>query len=389
MTKKSYIGEIITAIGLLLGIGFLLLPALFIVALSGANYYFPLIFVIAAVIYITLVLLIFRVTFNKKHKKIYWVIVLFAIMLAAIQPTYEWWDNQIPTVNAEVDIYQYEPFVEGNHVEKLSQPASLKLQEPLPIIDGATALYPLYAAIAQAVYPEKMYNPYSSEVMVNQTHEAYNNLLDGSVDMIFAAGPSDQQLKRAEAKGIEFKLTPIGKEAFVFFVNTKNNIDNVTLQQIKGIYSGDITNWSEIGGENEPIRAFQRPQDSGSQTALQRLMANTPIMKAPSEDIATGMGGIIHEVSQYKNYKNAIGYTFRYYSNEMVRNKEIKLLEIDGVAPTKETIRANTYPITSEFYIVTAGEVKENVQALINWVISKEGQALVEKAGYVPVNSSE
>lgn len=389
MEKKSYVGEIITAIGLMLGIGFLLLPALFIVALSGANYYFPLIFVIAAVIYITLVLLIFKVTFNKKHKKIYWAIALFAIMLAAIQPIYEWWDNQIPTVNAEVDIYQYEPFVEGNHVEKLSQPASLKLQEPLPIIDGATALYPLYAAIAQAVYPEKMYNPYSSEVMVNQTHEAYNNLLDGSVDMIFAAGPSDQQLKRAEAKGIEFKLTPIGKEAFVFFVNTKNNIDNVTLQQIKGIYSGDITNWSEIGGENEPIRAFQRPQDSGSQTALQRLMANTPIMKAPSEDIATGMGGIINEVSQYKNYKNAIGYTFRYYSNEMVRNKEIKLLEIDGVAPTKEAIRANTYPITSEFYIVTAGEVEENVQALINWVVSKEGQALVEQAGYVPVNFSE
>ena len=118
-------------------------------------------------------------------------------------------------------------------------------------------------------------------------------------------------------------------------------------------------------------------------------MANTPIMKAPSEDIATGMGGIINEVSQYKNYKNAIGYTFRYYSNEMVRNKEIKLLEIDGVAPTKEAIRANTYPITSEFYIVTAGEVEENVQALINWVVSKEGQALVEQAGYVPVNFSE
>ena len=172
--------------------------------------------------------------------------------------------------------------------------------------------------------------------------------------MIFAAGPSDQQIKRAEQKGIEFKLTPIGKEAFVFFVNAKNKIDSLSLEQIKGIYSGEITNWSEVGGKDDSIRAFQRPQDSGSQTALQRLMGKTPLMEAPSEDIATGMGGIIHEVSQYKNYKNAIGYTFRYYSNEMVRNREIKLLEINGVAPTKETIRSNSYPITSEFYIVTA-----------------------------------
>ena len=115
----------------------------------------------------------------------------------------------------------------------------------------------------------------------------------------------------------------------------------------------------------------------------------SPLMEAPSEDIATGMGGIIHEVSQYKNYKNAIGYTFRYYSNEMVRNREIKLLEINGVAPTKETIRSNSYPITSEFYIVTAGEADGNVKTLIDWVLSDEGQSLVEQAGYVSLNFNE
>ena len=68
--------------------------------------------------------------------------------------------------------------------------------------------------------------------MVNQTHEAYNNLINGKVDLIFAAGPSDQQMNRAESKGIELKLTPIGKEAFVFFVNSKNEINSLTLQQL-------------------------------------------------------------------------------------------------------------------------------------------------------------
>ena len=161
------------------------------------------------------------------------------------------------------------------------------------------------------------------------------------------------------------------------------------MQQIKDIYAGKITNWSELGGGNDEIRAFQRPEDSGSQTALQRLMGDTPIMEAPSEDVATGMGGIIHEVSQYKNYKNAIGYTFRYYSNEMVRNEEIKLLAIDGVEPTKNTIRTNSYPITSQFYIVTRGEAEGNVQALIDWVLSEQGQELIEQAGYVSIISTD
>jgi phosphate transport system substrate-binding protein len=387
--KKISFGQFTTAFFVLLIFGFFLLPVLFMVLLNGTTYYIPLILVITLGLYSFLLLFIFNISLNKKGKKIYTGILLAAVLLASIQPIYEWIDNQIATVNAEVDIYQYMPFVEGNQVIELSEPATLKLQEPLPKMDGATALYPLYSAIAQAVYPENNYNPYESAVMVNQTPEAYSNLINKKVDLIFAAGPSDQQINLAKTRGIELKLIPIGKEAFVFFVNSNNEVDNLTLQQIKDIYSGKITNWSELGGGNAKIRAFQRPQDSGSQTALQRLMGDIPIMEAPSEDVATGMGGIIHEVSQYKNYKNAIGYTFRYYSNEMVRNKEIKLLAIDGVVPTKETIRENSYPITSQFYIVTRDDVDGNVQTLIDWVLSEQGQELIEQAGYVSIISSD
>ncbi|SCX91786.1 PstS family phosphate ABC transporter substrate-binding protein [Lysinibacillus sp. SG55] len=156
---------------------------------------------------------------------------------------------------------------------------------------------------------------------------------------------------------------------------------------MKKIYAGEITNWHEVGGENEPIRAFQRPADSGSQTTLEKLMGNTPIMAAPSEDIVSGMGGIIREVSQYRNYKNAMGFTFRYYSTEMVGNQKIKLLSIDGVAPTKETIQNDTYPLVAEFYAITAGTENQNTQKLIEWILSEEGQAIVERVGYVPVEN--
>ncbi|WP_153731055.1 PstS family phosphate ABC transporter substrate-binding protein [Sporosarcina obsidiansis] len=371
---------------------FLLLVILFFAAIGsfyllfmGLFHYLPLMIAVVVILYVWIVMMIFHF-FSTKQRKIGFGAVATVILLgASVWPIFTAYKNSIPTVDAEVEVNAYEPFLEDSKLAKLDEPASMQLQDHLPSMDGATALYPLYASFVQAVYPEKVYSPYDSEVMVNTTPEAYRNLFEGNVDMIFAAGPSDGQLKMAEQKGLKLELTPIGREAFVFFVNQKNPIDSLELKQIQDIYAGKVTNWQEIGGKNEPIRAFQRPADSGSQTALERLMGDIPIMEAPQENVAEGMGGIIQEVSTYRNYKNAIGYTFRYYSTEMVGNDEIKLLAINGVAPTKETIRADEYPISSEFYAITAGTDNPNVEKFIEWIVSPQGQKLVEKVGYVPV----
>ena len=126
----------------------------------------------------------------------------------------------------------------------------------MPVIDGATALYPIYAAFAQAVYPEKDYDPYGSEVMSNRTGAAYANLINGKADIIFASGPSKAQIEQAESVGKELKLTPIGKEAFVFFVNSRNPVENLTEDEIKAIYSGEITNWKERRWEKRSDSCF-------------------------------------------------------------------------------------------------------------------------------------
>ena len=385
LEKKSIVELIMYSIMILIGMFFLTIIPLFFTVLIGGIHYITLIITIAVVLSVFLTLKVFRFFQTNRHKIIFASIACLAILVSAISPIKHAYTSSIPTVDAEVDIYAYEPFSDSNEITILDDKSTLKLQDNLPKLDGATALYPLYSAFVQATYPEKEYNPYDSEVMVNTTPDAYDNLMKGEVDMIFAAGPSVTQMNVAKQKGLELKLTPIGREAFVFFVNQKNKVDGLSLEQIKSIYAGNVTNWEEVGGDDDKIRAFQRPADSGSQTTLEKLMGDTPIMEAPSEDIASGMGGIINEVSKYKNYKNSIGYTFRFYSTEMVRNDQIRLLEIDGVAPTKETIRSGTYPITSEFYIVTAGTDNPNVEILIDWILSPQGQQLLEKAGYVPI----
>lgn len=295
--------------------------------------------------------------------------------------------NSIPKVSEQdVDLDAYRPFQPGGRLAVLDKPATLALSSDLPKMDGATALYPLYAAFAQAVYPQKQYDRYDSEVMVNTTPTAYENLIDGKVDLIFAAGPSDAQLEAAKEKGVELKLTPIGREAFVFFVNAANPVTGLSSAQIREIYAGKVTNWQQVGGRDEEIRAFQRPENSGSQTMLEKIMAGRTLMKPPQEDVVSGMGGIIAKTSDYRNYQNAIGYSFLYFATEMVRNGDIRLLAIDGVTPDSSTIANKTYPFAAEFYAVTAGSKNPHVAPLIEWILSPQGQELVEKTGYTPLH---
>jgi phosphate transport system substrate-binding protein len=141
------------------------------------------------------------------------------------------------------------------------------LENHLPILDGATALYPLYAAFVQAVYPageyprngkwNEDYTAVSQPIVTSsRTSKAYNNLIDGKVDIIFCAKPSEDQIAKAYENGLTFNMTPIGREAFVFFVNKHNRVSNLSIEQLKGIYSGEVNNWSEFGGRNQKIKIY-------------------------------------------------------------------------------------------------------------------------------------
>jgi len=280
----------------------------------------------------------------------------------------------------------YEPFKEGTKTVKLAEIPTLKLQDNLPKLDGATALYPLYSAFVQAVYPEDEYNPYlSSIVNVSTTSNAYKNLVEEKVDLIFCARPSEEQIIMARELGKEFIMVPIGKEAFVFFVNIRNNVSNVTTDDIIGIYSGKITNWSQLGGRKNDIKVYQRSKNSGSQTMLELIMGDIEIIPPVTENVLAFMLGIVNQTASYRNYNSAIGYSFLFYTTQMVKNNKIKLLSINNVFPSIETIQNNTYPYAEEFYAITTNNENENVNIFIEWILSEQGQYLVEKTGYVPV----
>ncbi|GHV19044.1 hypothetical protein FACS1894169_15970 [Bacteroidia bacterium] len=353
---------------------------------GGGDFYAPFVIIVFIAISIWLILFALR-TFKRK---VLWLVFLGIFLSSAIAVTiYEWrkyYVASIPTVDDQgVNLYEYQPFKEDSKIAKLSEDATFKIQGKTPSIDGATALYPLYAAFVQATFPEDEYLPYTSKVTSNTTPRAYNRLINGDADLIFCAAPSKSQVENAHSLGKEFRMTPIGKEAFVFFVNAKNPVSELSVEQIQSIYSGKITNWKDLGGENEDIKAFQRPKDSGSQTMLEKIMGDLPLMPPLLNDVVDEMGGIIEQTAEYKNFGNAIGYSFLFFATEMVGNNQIKLIKVNGIEPTRETIKSGTYPFVGDFYAITTDSENENLKGFIDWILSPQGQKLVEETGYTPL----
>ena len=293
-------------------------------------------------------------------------------------------------VAPNIDVYEYFPFDEDSKIVRLEN-ASLDFDgipaEELPVIDGATAAFPVYSAFVNAVYPEST-KLYDGVFEYNNTVGGYELLAQKKTDIFIGAYPSKEQIAFAEQNGTAFSYTQIGSEAFVFFVHKDNPVENLTLEQIKGIYSGEITNWKEVGGHNEKIVPFQRNEGSGSQSMFLRLMGDTPVMEPDTQTRIGGMGEIIEEVADYKSKPTSIGFSFRYYVEGMIKNPDIKLIAVNGVAPTKENIQNGTYAIIAPVYAVTyEGNPKESVSQMIDWILSEEGQYIIEETGYVGVGN--
>jgi phosphate transport system substrate-binding protein len=272
-----------------------------------------------------------------------------------------------------IELTAYLPFDESSQVARV--PSSLKLEGDLPILDGAAALYPIFAAVVQATYPEDAVRfdgtdfAADSALQYRNTRGAYKAIVDGEVDLIFCVDPSEEQLAYAADKGVELVFLPIGREAFVFLVNEKNPIETLTQEQIRGIYSGRYTNWSQVGGADRLIDPLQRNAGSGSQSQMERFMGGEP-MKKP---LFGFLGG-------------AIGFSFRFYVEDLVAYGGVKMIAVDGVEPSAENVRSGAYPIVTNLYAVyRKGDDNPNLALLLDWLLSEEGQALVEATGYVGV----
>lgn len=271
-----------------------------------------------------------------------------------------------------------------------------------PSIDGSTVCVPLAMELARQ-WLDLAEEDLNGFVNFSTTPYAYDRLIQGKpnpmvtiasagimmddthpVDIVIGTGPNADERRAAEEAGVELVMVPVCLDAFVFLVNGENPVDTLTAEQIRGIYSGVIRGWGEVGGRDDSlIAAYQRPHGSGSQTAMEEMVMDGFLLSAADPNyISDGMAELVAQIGNYDNSVNAIGYSYLYYVSSLYKSGSLKVLAVDGIPPEAENLRSGAYPFTVYYYAVYV-RGNETAERFVNWMVSDEGQACAAQAGYV------
>lgn len=262
-------------------------------------------------------------------------------------------------------------------------------EEELPSLGASVLASPLMNAVIKDFTQDDNFS--DSNINFSDTKEGYKKLIDGQIDILFALEPTDDIITIAEAKGVELELIPIAKEAFVFYVNSANPVDALDISDIQKIYSGQVNNWSQIGGENSKIVAFQRPENGLNQREMiVSVMKNLEMIDAPKDVLYDKNYGEIKDlIAGYDNSKNAIGYSYyteakALYDIDAKTDDTIKFLRINDIAPNYETIHNGTYPVQTNYYLVkNKNNNSERIKIFMDAILSDRGKRVVREAGYI------
>mgnify|MGYP003295438499 CR=1 FL=1 len=259
-------------------------------------------------------------------------------------------------------------------------------KEEFPILDGSTSMVPLGVGLKEGILGMS-HEEAEADSDFHRTTASFEYLMSGESDLLLVAQPDDSVFEELDEMGLEYEMDPIAIEGLAFLVNIGNPIDSLTIDQVRGIYSGEITNWSEVGGEDREIAAFRRNSDSGSQVMMLNTVMKGFYIMPPAMDVEVhGMQALITGLETYDNDANAIGYTVFYYASDMKMADGLKILKIDGVEPNRETIASGEYPFTSYYYeaMLSRDKANEETIRLYDWLRSPDGKKLISELGYVP-----
>ena len=277
---------------------------------------------------------------------------------------------------------------EQNDNKDVVQKASLQLSlEEYPRMDGSTANLPMMAEIMSRVCGITLQEA-EELTTCTKTSNAWSNVANGNADILLVYEAAEDTKAYLETVGTELEVTPVGRDALVFINNEQNPVDNLTQAQLIDIYTGKVTNWNEVGGEDLDIIPYQRVATSGSQSLFMKLLMKDVVpMDAPMELRPAEMGMLIDELARYNNEGNALGYSVFYYANYMYQQPGLRMIAVDGVQPSDETIADGSYPLLNEYYVVIRADEPEDSPArlLRDWILSDEGSAAIVKAGYIPM----
>lgn len=231
---------------------------------------------------------------------------------------------------------------------------------------GSTSIQPFAESLAQA-FGQTAGNP-SVEVQGGGSTAGLQAVENGLTEI----GMCSRALTEEESK--KFTGTVIARDGLAIIVHPSNPVTNLTTEQLRGLFDGKITNWKEVGGPDLKVQPITREEGSGTRECFVKLvMDKDTIIK---EALTQESNGSVSEM--VKGDATAVGYM----SLGLV-GKELKALSIDGVAPTHQEVLANKYKLVRPFLFVSKAQISPEAQKFVDYVLSADAQALLEKEGLV------
>ncbi|MGL5694243.1 MAG: phosphate ABC transporter substrate-binding protein [Peptostreptococcaceae bacterium] len=200
--------------------------------------------------------------------------------------------------------------------------------------------------------------------------------IKNAIEGVSEIGMSSRDIKDEE-KSAGLVETEIAVDGIAVITNTSNEVKELTLEQVKNIYTGKVTNWKEVGGKDAPIVVVSREDGSGTRDGFQEKVGFESAELKSDAQISDGSGNI---KSTVEGNENAIGYISFGYVDE-----KVSAVKIDGVEISHETVKSNDYVISRPFILVNKEGISENAQALIDFILSDDGQAILEGKGFIRV----
>jgi phosphate transport system substrate-binding protein len=207
-------------------------------------------------------------------------------------------------------------------------------------------------------------------------------LINGSTDIANSSRP----IKPAEMEKLKARYSTLGvqipcaKDGLTVFLNKTNPISELTIKQIGQIFSGKITNWKQVGGPDAPIKLYGRESSSGTFEFFK-----DHVVKTDFDASLQSLPGTAAIVNAVKKDKNSIGYGGAAYAEGVKDCKVKKDDKSAGVLPTAATVKNNSYPITRYLYMYLKSKPTGETKAFIDWILSPEGQDVIEGVGYFPL----
>ena len=238
-------------------------------------------------------------------------------------------------------------------------------------VSGSTSVGPVMEVIAEKFQEQN--EGVSVEIQQIGSSAGIKNAIEGTSQI----GMASRDLK-AEEKSAGLKETEIALDGISIITNKSNQVKDLTLQQIKDIYTGKITNWKEVGGKDAPIVVLSREDGSGTRDGFQEKVGFESEELVKNAQISDGSGNI---KSTVEGNENAIGYISYGYVDEAVN-----ALTVDGVELTPENVKSNKYAIARPFIVVNVeGKISEEGSKLVDFILSGEGQSIMESKGFISI----